>query len=166
MQGKKTERSSRFVTRESESCVTLAVWALREQLQSISPLLCLLPGKMPWQELPLPEGWEEARDYNIDHATKTTSWVDLQDRRGRTDRRRLSQSAGEEPEERALGGLYEGKPAANLQEMPAATGCSLAAGLGSLASAFPGGPQLVRCDQWQVERVRGGLYEGRPAAKL
>ncbi|KAK9395802.1 protein KIBRA [Crotalus adamanteus] len=31
---------------------------------------------MPWQELPLPEGWEEACDYVIDHATKTTSWVD------------------------------------------------------------------------------------------
>ncbi|KAJ7316266.1 hypothetical protein JRQ81_002428 [Phrynocephalus forsythii] len=40
---------------------------------------------MPRQELPLPEGWEEARDYDgkvyyIDHATKTTSWVDPRDR--------------------------------------------------------------------------------------
>ncbi|KAK9410651.1 protein KIBRA [Crotalus adamanteus] len=45
---------------------------------SVSLLLRLLPGKMPRQELPLPEGWEEARDY-IDHATKTTSWVDPRD---------------------------------------------------------------------------------------
>ncbi|KAF7249147.1 Protein KIBRA [Varanus komodoensis] len=40
---------------------------------------------MPRQELPLPEGWEEARDfdgkvYYIDHRTKTTSWVDPRDR--------------------------------------------------------------------------------------
>ncbi|XP_075712536.1 protein KIBRA isoform X2 [Rhinoderma darwinii] len=36
-------------------------------------------------ELPLPEGWEEARDvdgkvYYIDHANKTTSWIDPRDR--------------------------------------------------------------------------------------
>ncbi|KAK9396658.1 protein KIBRA [Crotalus adamanteus] len=47
--------------------------------RSISLLLCLLLGKMPRQELPLPERWEEARDYDIDHTTKTTSWVDPQD---------------------------------------------------------------------------------------
>ncbi|XP_042307856.1 protein KIBRA isoform X3 [Sceloporus undulatus] len=41
---------------------------------------------MPRPELlPLPEGWEEARDYDgkvyyIDHATKSTSWVDPRDR--------------------------------------------------------------------------------------
>ncbi|XP_060096605.1 protein KIBRA [Heteronotia binoei] len=40
---------------------------------------------MPRQELPLPDGWEEARDYDgkvyyIDHAAKTTSWVDPRDR--------------------------------------------------------------------------------------
>ncbi|KAG9490808.1 hypothetical protein GDO78_006247 [Eleutherodactylus coqui] len=37
------------------------------------------------KELPLPEGWEEARDvdgkvYYIDHANKTTSWIDPRDR--------------------------------------------------------------------------------------
>ena len=36
-------------------------------------------------QLPLPEGWEEARDYDgkvffIDHNTKQTSWVDPRDR--------------------------------------------------------------------------------------
>ncbi|KAK9396654.1 protein KIBRA [Crotalus adamanteus] len=34
------------------------------------------PARLGCCELPLPEGWEEARDYDIDHATKTTSWVD------------------------------------------------------------------------------------------
>ncbi|KAK9411076.1 protein KIBRA [Crotalus adamanteus] len=53
-----------------------STFTFQEQLRSVSPLLRLLLGKMPWQELPLPEGWEEARDYDIDHATKTTSWVD------------------------------------------------------------------------------------------
>ncbi|NP_001096212.1 protein KIBRA [Xenopus tropicalis] len=37
------------------------------------------------KELPLPEGWEEARDvdgkvYYIDHTSKTTSWIDPRDR--------------------------------------------------------------------------------------
>ena len=41
--------------------------------------------KMPRPELPLPEGWEEARDfdgkvYYIDHTSRTTSWIDPRDR--------------------------------------------------------------------------------------
>ncbi|XP_066501648.1 protein KIBRA [Hoplias malabaricus] len=40
---------------------------------------------MPRKELPLPEGWEEARDfdgkvYYIDHINHTTSWIDPRDR--------------------------------------------------------------------------------------
>ncbi|XP_029417948.1 protein KIBRA isoform X2 [Nannospalax galili] len=40
---------------------------------------------MPRPELPLPEGWEEARDfdgkvYYIDHTNRTTSWIDPRDR--------------------------------------------------------------------------------------
>nr|XP_033783203.1 protein KIBRA [Geotrypetes seraphini] len=40
---------------------------------------------MPRKELPLPEGWEKAWDfdgkvYYIDHASKTTSWIDPRDR--------------------------------------------------------------------------------------
>ncbi|XP_048190112.1 protein KIBRA-like [Perognathus longimembris pacificus] len=40
---------------------------------------------MPRPELPLPAGWEEARDFDgrayfIDHARRTTSWVDPRDR--------------------------------------------------------------------------------------
>lgn len=40
---------------------------------------------MPRPELPLPEGWEEARDfdgkvYYIDHRNRTTSWIDPRDR--------------------------------------------------------------------------------------
>ncbi|XP_075398045.1 protein KIBRA [Tenrec ecaudatus] len=40
---------------------------------------------MPRPELPLPEGWEEARDfdgkvYYIDHTSRTTSWIDPRDR--------------------------------------------------------------------------------------
>lgn len=36
-------------------------------------------------ELPLPAGWEEARDYDgrvfyIDHNTRKTSWIDPRDR--------------------------------------------------------------------------------------
>lgn len=52
------------------------------------------PGAMPWEsgakrressELPLPAGWEEARDYDgrvfyIDHNTRQTSWIDPRDR--------------------------------------------------------------------------------------
>ncbi|KAK2116959.1 hypothetical protein P7K49_003845 [Saguinus oedipus] len=39
---------------------------------------------MPRPELPLPEGWEEARDfdgkvYYIDHTNRTTSWIDPRD---------------------------------------------------------------------------------------
>lgn len=42
-------------------------------------------GDMPRKELPLPDGWEEARDfdgkvYYIDHKTQTTSWIDPRDR--------------------------------------------------------------------------------------
>ncbi|XP_011355078.1 protein KIBRA [Pteropus vampyrus] len=40
---------------------------------------------MPRPELPLPEGWEKARDfdgkvYYIDHTSRTTSWIDPRDR--------------------------------------------------------------------------------------
>uniref|UniRef100_A0A3Q3AAW5 WW domain-containing protein n=1 Tax=Kryptolebias marmoratus TaxID=37003 RepID=A0A3Q3AAW5_KRYMA len=40
---------------------------------------------MPRKELPLPDGWEEARDfdgkvYYIDHKTQSTSWIDPRDR--------------------------------------------------------------------------------------
>uniref|UniRef100_A0A3B3ZHK2 WW domain-containing protein n=1 Tax=Periophthalmus magnuspinnatus TaxID=409849 RepID=A0A3B3ZHK2_9GOBI len=40
---------------------------------------------MPRSELPLPEGWEEARDYDgkvyyIDHINQCTSWIDPRDR--------------------------------------------------------------------------------------
>lgn len=57
-----------------------------------SPLT--IPDAMPWlsggkrresSELPLPAGWEEARDYDgrvffIDHNTRQTSWIDPRDR--------------------------------------------------------------------------------------
>uniref|UniRef100_G1QAL7 WW domain-containing protein n=1 Tax=Myotis lucifugus TaxID=59463 RepID=G1QAL7_MYOLU len=44
-----------------------------------------LLGRCPGPELPLPEGWEEARDfdgkvYYIDHTSHTTSWMDPRDR--------------------------------------------------------------------------------------
>ncbi|KAJ8246993.1 hypothetical protein GJAV_G00257560, partial [Gymnothorax javanicus] len=53
-----------------------------------------IPNAMPWvssskrresSELPLPAGWEEARDYDgrvfyIDHNTRQTSWIDPRDR--------------------------------------------------------------------------------------
>lgn len=40
---------------------------------------------MPRKELPLPEGWEEAQDFDgkiyfIDHINQTTSWIDPRDR--------------------------------------------------------------------------------------
>ena len=40
---------------------------------------------MPRPELPLPDGWEEAHDfdgkvYYIDHTSRTTSWIDPRDR--------------------------------------------------------------------------------------
>uniref|UniRef100_A0A8D2J3V5 WW domain-containing protein n=1 Tax=Varanus komodoensis TaxID=61221 RepID=A0A8D2J3V5_VARKO len=47
-------------------------------------------------ELPLPAGWEEARDYDgrifyIDHNTRQTSWIDPRDRSGSTALRSLWQ---------------------------------------------------------------------------
>lgn len=44
---------------------------------------------MPRKELPLPEGWEEARDFDgkvyfIDHIKHATSWIDPRDRYGMT----------------------------------------------------------------------------------
>ncbi|KAK9399682.1 protein KIBRA [Crotalus adamanteus] len=96
--------------------------------RSISPLLRLLPGKMPRQELPLPEGWEEARNYDIDHTTKTTSWVDPRDRW------------------RGPGAAARGEAGCKFTGNAGSRGCFLAAVPGSLASAFPGGPRLVRCD--------------------
>ncbi|XP_071412388.1 protein WWC2 isoform X3 [Pithys albifrons albifrons] len=44
-----------------------------------------MPGKAGNRQLPLPDGWEEARDYDgkvfyIDHNTKRTSWIDPRDR--------------------------------------------------------------------------------------
>ncbi|XP_066487879.1 protein WWC2 [Tiliqua scincoides] len=44
-----------------------------------------MPRKVGNGQLPLPEGWEEARDYDgkvfyIDHNTKQTSWIDPRDR--------------------------------------------------------------------------------------
>ncbi|XP_058048828.1 protein WWC2 isoform X4 [Ahaetulla prasina] len=44
-----------------------------------------MPRKMGNGQLPLPDGWEEARDYDgkvfyIDHNTKQTSWIDPRDR--------------------------------------------------------------------------------------
>uniref|UniRef100_A0A8D2JB02 WW domain-containing protein n=1 Tax=Varanus komodoensis TaxID=61221 RepID=A0A8D2JB02_VARKO len=45
-----------------------------------------MPRKVGNGQLPLPDGWEEARDYDgkvfyIDHNTKQTSWIDPRDRR-------------------------------------------------------------------------------------
>nr|XP_033805075.1 protein WWC3 isoform X2 [Geotrypetes seraphini] len=45
----------------------------------------LKPGRWESSELPLPAGWEEARDYDgrlfyIDHNTRQTSWIDPRDR--------------------------------------------------------------------------------------
>ncbi|KAK9408108.1 protein KIBRA [Crotalus adamanteus] len=80
---------------------------------------------MPRQELPLPKGWEEARNYDIDHATKTTSWVDPQESRWV---RLFGLSLPRWPPacplqvERAWGRLYEGRPAAKLREVPVAAG--------------------------------------------
>lgn len=44
-----------------------------------------MPRKAGNGQLPLPDGWEEARDYDgkvfyIDHNTKQTSWIDPRDR--------------------------------------------------------------------------------------
>uniref|UniRef100_A0A8C6ZXB1 WW domain-containing protein n=1 Tax=Nothoprocta perdicaria TaxID=30464 RepID=A0A8C6ZXB1_NOTPE len=44
-----------------------------------------MPRKAGNGQLPLPAGWEEARDYDgkvfyIDHNTKQTSWIDPRDR--------------------------------------------------------------------------------------
>ncbi|XP_040279698.1 protein WWC3 [Bufo bufo] len=53
--------------------------------QQQCPAQCPLPGMRESSELPLPAGWEEARDYDgrvfyIDHNTRQTSWIDPRDR--------------------------------------------------------------------------------------
>ncbi|XP_056414856.1 protein WWC3 isoform X1 [Hyla sarda] len=53
--------------------------------QQQCPSQCPLPGMRESSELPLPAGWEEARDYDgrvfyIDHNTRQTSWIDPRDR--------------------------------------------------------------------------------------
>lgn len=54
------------------------IWAKREFEEGVMP-------KKKTCEVPLPLGWEEARDYDgkiyyIDHSSKRTSWVDPRDR--------------------------------------------------------------------------------------
>ncbi|XP_063811602.1 protein WWC3 isoform X2 [Pseudophryne corroboree] len=56
-----------------------------QQHQQQCPSQCPLPGMRESSELPLPAGWEEARDYDgrvfyIDHNTRQTSWIDPRDR--------------------------------------------------------------------------------------
>ncbi|KAM4046647.1 LOW QUALITY PROTEIN: protein WWC3 [Anomaloglossus baeobatrachus] len=53
--------------------------------QQPCPSQCPLPGMRESSELPLPAGWEEARDFDgrvfyIDHNTRQTSWIDPRDR--------------------------------------------------------------------------------------
>ena len=48
-----------------------------------------MPRRAGSGQLPLPRGWEEARDYDgkvfyIDHNTRRTSWIDPRDRKKTT----------------------------------------------------------------------------------
>ncbi|XP_072283488.1 protein WWC3 isoform X2 [Pyxicephalus adspersus] len=57
----------------------------QQQQQQQCPPQCPLPAMRESSELPLPAGWEEARDYDgrvfyIDHNTRQTSWIDPRDR--------------------------------------------------------------------------------------
>ncbi|XP_069617696.1 protein WWC3 [Ranitomeya imitator] len=57
----------------------------QSQQQQQCPAQCPLPGMRESSELPLPAGWEEARDFDgrvfyIDHNTRQTSWIDPRDR--------------------------------------------------------------------------------------
>ncbi|KAM9320742.1 protein WWC3 [Gastrophryne carolinensis] len=57
----------------------------QQHQQQTCPPQCPLPGMRESSELPLPAGWEEARDYDgrvfyIDHNTRKTSWIDPRDR--------------------------------------------------------------------------------------
>ncbi|XP_040194072.1 protein WWC3 [Rana temporaria] len=57
----------------------------QQQQPPACPPQCALPGMRESSELPLPAGWEEARDYDgrvfyIDHNTRKTSWIDPRDR--------------------------------------------------------------------------------------
>ncbi|KAM4797174.1 protein WWC3 isoform 1-T1 [Rhinophrynus dorsalis] len=56
-----------------------------QQQHQQCPPQCPVPGRRENSELPLPAGWEEARDYDgrvfyIDHNTRQTSWIDPRDR--------------------------------------------------------------------------------------
>lgn len=108
-------------------------------------------GTMPRKELPLPAGWEEARDYDgkvyyIDHGSRTTSWVDPRDRWGYGAPRR-----GE-----------GGAPLLGLGALPGAAGCGgrcpglggVIGGCGLLAAPRRAGFPAALCGA--ASRLRAG----------
>lgn len=69
-----------------------------------------MPRRAGSGQLPLPRGWEEARDYDgkvfyIDHNTRRTSWIDPRDRWApAAGARARSDAAAVVPETRPRGG--------------------------------------------------------------
>lgn len=66
------------MTEKSDSVPSLWFCLEKSSLHGDSP-------DMPRKELPLPQGWEEAKDfdgkiYYINHIEQSTSWIDPRDR--------------------------------------------------------------------------------------
>ena len=76
-----------------------------------------MPRRAGSGQLPLPRGWEEARDYDgkvfyIDHNTRRTSWIDPRDRWApAAGARARSDTAAVVPETRPRGGRGRRRPA-------------------------------------------------------
>lgn len=94
-----------------------------------------MPRKAGNGQLPLPDGWEEARDYDgkvfyIDHNTKQTSWIDPRDRwsAGR-EAARPGRAVGSEPAGtgggRAGGSPRDGQRGSQRALLPTGTGLFL-----------------------------------------
>lgn len=80
--GRRRRRQPREITRKLLQPLTLPVHSA--QLPT-PPSLPRFSTARESAELPLPAGWEEARDYDgrvfyIDHNTRQTSWIDPRDR--------------------------------------------------------------------------------------
>lgn len=91
-----------------------------------------MPRKAGNGQLPLPDGWEEARDYDgkvfyIDHNTKQTSWIDPRDRwlAGREAARPGRAGGSERPRAEGRAGAAPEGARAHRALLPTATGTGL-----------------------------------------
>lgn len=103
-----------------------------------------MPRRAGSGQLPLPRGWEEARDYDgkvfyIDHNTRRTSWIDPRDRWApAAGARARSDAAAVVPETRPRRGRGRRRPAVVPVEVPGGVwGCLLQRGRGAAGARAP-----------------------------